>query len=565
MYADAMRRWSSWLFVASCLLSSARADAFCGFYAGSGGAKLFNNATQVVLMREGTRTVLSMANNYQGPPENFAMVVPVPVILQKENVKTLAPGIFERIDQLTAPRLVEYWEQNPCPEQGLGFGAGAMPPRMAAGKAAGGMMRQDEGLPLVKVEAQFSVGEYEIVILSAQDSMALEAWLRQEKYSIPDDAAPVLRPYVQAGMKFFVARINIDKVRKEGEQTMLSPLRFHYDSELFSLPIRLGLLNSGGTQDLIVNILSSEGRYEVANYKNVAIPTNLNVKNTVKNDFGPFYAALFDQTLKKHPGAVVTEYAWDAGSCDPCPTPPLSPKDLAALGADLNVASNPAPSAAPPARRGRRQSGVVLTRLHARYTRETLGEDLVFRQASPIAGGREVMREEQGLEQGAQPSSLNNFQARYAIRYPWMGAITCKNPQRGVWGGPPNEDMDQPPPRPAARLAFEPRKNIDPWPLIKTNQPVAATLLGSAEKVATTFPVGLLAAPPPPSASAVLPPEPAPSAPSPSMSSEPAPPPVAAPPRGGCAGCQTSPAGSAWSALLALGGAALLRLRRKNR
>jgi hypothetical protein len=43
--------------------------------------KLFNNATNVVLMRQGTRTVLSMQNNYQGPPENFAMVVPVPVIL----------------------------------------------------------------------------------------------------------------------------------------------------------------------------------------------------------------------------------------------------------------------------------------------------------------------------------------------------------------------------------------------------------------------------------------------------------------------------------------------------
>ena len=43
----------------------------------------------VVLMRDGTRTVLSMQNNYQGPPEDFAMVVPVPVVLQKENVKTL--------------------------------------------------------------------------------------------------------------------------------------------------------------------------------------------------------------------------------------------------------------------------------------------------------------------------------------------------------------------------------------------------------------------------------------------------------------------------------------------
>src|SRR5262245_3830009 len=81
------------------------ASAFCGFYVGGADAKLFNNATQVVMMREGTRTVLAMQNDYQGPPEGFAMVVPVPVVLQKENVKTLSKEVFERVDKLTAPRL----------------------------------------------------------------------------------------------------------------------------------------------------------------------------------------------------------------------------------------------------------------------------------------------------------------------------------------------------------------------------------------------------------------------------------------------------------------------------
>src|SRR4029078_7846257 len=90
------------------------AHAFCGFYVSGADTKLYNNATMVVLMREGTRTVLSMQNNYQGPPEDFAMVVPVPVVLQKENVKTLDKTLFDHIDQLDSPRLVEYWEQDPC-------------------------------------------------------------------------------------------------------------------------------------------------------------------------------------------------------------------------------------------------------------------------------------------------------------------------------------------------------------------------------------------------------------------------------------------------------------------
>ena len=96
------------------VIAPATADAFCGFYINGAGSEMFNDATQVVLMRKGTRTVLSMQNNYQGPPENFAMVVPVPVVLDKDKVKTLDRAMFEKIDQLDAPRLVEYWEQDPC-------------------------------------------------------------------------------------------------------------------------------------------------------------------------------------------------------------------------------------------------------------------------------------------------------------------------------------------------------------------------------------------------------------------------------------------------------------------
>ena len=65
------------------LLFLSTANAFCGFYVGGAGIKLFNNATMVVMMREGARTVLSMQNNYEGPAEDFAMVVPVPVVLRQ--------------------------------------------------------------------------------------------------------------------------------------------------------------------------------------------------------------------------------------------------------------------------------------------------------------------------------------------------------------------------------------------------------------------------------------------------------------------------------------------------
>jgi hypothetical protein len=400
------------------------AEAFCGFYVGSADASLYNHATQVVLMREGTRTVLSMTNTYQGPPQSFAMVVPVPIVLQKENVKTLSHELFDRIDRLDAPRLVEYWEQDPCQEP-YGYEFSDEP------LAAGGFSPNDATIrvgsaPPVEVLNRFSVGEYQIVILGAQDSLSLDTWLRQNGYRIPSGAEAVLRPYVQSGMKFFVAKVDPAKVRFwKRDMATLSPLRFHYDAETFSLPVRLGLLNSSGTQDLIIHILARGQRYEAANYDNVFIPTNLDVRDAAKSRFGAFYAALFDHTLKRHPGAVVTEYAWGATKCDPCPTSPLNDEDLAAFGGSLFPAQDLSAGI---------NASFVLTRLHARYEKDALGEDLVFRAAPPITGGREVRDANGGLEQGVGHGGINNFQARYAMRHAWSGAVECANPRRGVWG-----------------------------------------------------------------------------------------------------------------------------------
>ena len=414
-------KWMTLFLVAASALAAPRAEAFCGFYVNGAGGEMFNDATQVVLMRHGTRTVLSMQNNYQGPPEAFALVIPVPTVLQKEHVKTLPREVFARIDTLGSPRLVEYWERDPCAPEPK-YEDMPVPTSMAtAGDGAATGTGSGFG---VTIEAKFEVGEYQIVILSAKDATGLDAWLRAEKYQIPPGAEPYLRPYVESGMKFFVAKVDPAKVTFDADKrAQLSPLRFHYDHDEFNLPIRLGLVNSKGTQDLIVNILATGQRYEVANYGNVTIPTNLDVKDSVRDRFGEFYAALFDRTLAKNPGAVVTEYAWTAGSCDPCPGPTLDAADVATLGGD--VLGQPI-----------QPWDAVLTRLHARYGKD-IKDDLVFKAAPPIAGGREHLQASGKLEERSQPAGQNNFQGRYAIRHEWTGPIACARPERGRWGGPP--------------------------------------------------------------------------------------------------------------------------------
>src|SRR3954470_3819078 len=143
------------LVVLGCMTLTASAHAFCGFFVAGNDSKLTNNASQVALLRKGNRTVMTMANNYQGPPENFAMVVPVPVVLHKQDVKTLAADVFDHIDSLSAPRLVEYWEQDPCyvpPPMSAPSVAMAAP---APGGARSTRREKDLG---VKIEAQFISG-----------------------------------------------------------------------------------------------------------------------------------------------------------------------------------------------------------------------------------------------------------------------------------------------------------------------------------------------------------------------------------------------------------------------
>ncbi len=312
----------------------------------------------------------------------------------------------------------------------------------------------------------------------------------------------------------------------------------------------------------------------MSNYPNVTIPTNYDVAETARDQFGAFYAALLDRTIAETPGAVVTEYAWDSSSCDPCPTPPLDDSAVVTLGADaLNDAPPPPPT--PPPRlessvtlgdvtsgnkvpgaaqvmEGMRQRllgcfaaerngtpgkgeidvtltlgaggkvtqvktglgsgaskalaacvvvplqaarfdapkggtikttlafearvvqpaapprtaprvnpyGFTLTRLHARYTRDALGQDLIFREVPPIEGGREDFNANQQAH-GAKASGTNNFQARYVIRHPWTGPIACSDPKRGVWGGPPPGVQGDTGAKPALKVAFAPRGQVD--------------------------------------------------------------------------------------------------------
>ncbi len=370
------------------LVLASGAHAFCGFYVGKADAGLFNDASKVVMVRDGDRTTINMLNDYQGEPKAFALVVPVPEVLQKDQIKTPFRVLFDRIDAYSAPRLAEYFDRNPCePRRDMAVMAAPAPRMMAKSEA-----RSAESLG-VTVEAQYTVGPYDIVILSATQSDGLETWLRQNEYTIPQGASAALAPYIRQNMKFFVARINLEEQAKSGSQ-FLAPLQFSFKSEKFMLPIRLGMINARGPQDLVLWVLTRNGRVESTNYRTVKLPANVNIPPYIKVDekytFGAFYKAMFDEQAKREQYRVLfTEYFWDMAWCDPCAANPLTPQELSNLGVSW------VSGAVQPRFRGG-ATPVRVTRLHVRYTPETFPEDLMFQETADRA----------------------NFQTRYVLQHP---------------------------------------------------------------------------------------------------------------------------------------------------
>src|SRR4029079_5642860 len=128
--------------------------AFCGFYVAKADTRLFNKASQVVLVRDGDRTVMTMANDFEGEPKEFAVVIPVPTFLKREQIHVGDKSLVDHIDAYSAPRLVEYFDQNPCDTRRYEM---ALPLAAPSAKTRDSVTRA-KSLG-VTIEAQYTIGE----------------------------------------------------------------------------------------------------------------------------------------------------------------------------------------------------------------------------------------------------------------------------------------------------------------------------------------------------------------------------------------------------------------------
>lgn len=388
---------------------SVQSFAFCGFYVAKADIKLFNKTSQVIIAKNGDRQTVTMSSDFEGDVKDFAMVVPVPVVLEEKDIRVSDRLLFDKLDTYSAPRLVEYYDENPCytpvKYNYSRSKMGAPKMAMAGNGAFEDDAKKDYG---VTIEAKYTVGEYDILILSAKESGGLEQWLVDNGYKMPVGAKEVLDPYIKTNMKFFVCKVNLDNYNATGA-VPLRPLQISYTSPKFMLPIRLGMANANGVQDLVIYMYSKVGRIETTNYRTSLIPTDFKVPLFVQNEFGEFYRDLYNKAWSREgKNTVFLEYAWEVSPmqsvfCDPCVGDPPMVQELKDAGVDwLEFKGQDYHTG------GNTYAGeVYFTRMHLTYDRSHFPQDLLFQETA----------------------NKEHFQGRYILTHPASGDFSCDKGQ----------------------------------------------------------------------------------------------------------------------------------------
>ncbi len=328
----------------------------------------YNPTSAVFLVRDGTKTILTMETAYQGPSKEVTLLIPVPQVVARDQVRTIAGSVFRNLDRRTAPTVKHVWPacrrvRRPRPmaraASADGFGGGGGGSRIEA-------IEQEYSIDVVD---EWEVQEYDITLLGAEQSTGLLRYLtEQANLELPPSADAVLRSYIESDFRFVLAKVDPARAHRLGDRMMLSPIQIEYDSDQLQVPVRLGTLNSPGEQELLLYVLAKDGRYELANRPNVTAPSELQLEESAAGNVAELYNSLMNETFRRTPGAAVTEYAHNLGS-------KVGRFHVQSFGIPSDREARRVEEA------GGRRGRWTLTRIRHRYGKD-LDSDLILRPAS---------------------------------------------------------------------------------------------------------------------------------------------------------------------------------------
>jgi hypothetical protein len=338
------------------------ATAFCGAYLSSAESPATNATSTVVYVREGNRSTITMSNDILTAARSFTMLIPAPGTLVESDVKVVDPGVVARVETYAAPRLVEY----SCDDL---YGTGD-PKDVACGCATDSLIDLAasaalDQLPGLLDQLDVGFGSYQISTLAADTTEALETWAQSEGLFLPAGSLDLFEDYIEGGASFISVKVDLDSVASGG--VLLKPIQFSYESDVMSLPIRLGTINAGGSQDVVLHVITDTGgAVGISNYPEFTVEGDCMFDEEGLGSFSNFYDDIFSNEWNGSADGAgyLTEYKWAPTACDPCTGGgPLSEDALR----DVGYQGNP--------------NKAVITRLHMRYNPGAIEGDLMLYDA----------------------------------------------------------------------------------------------------------------------------------------------------------------------------------------
>lgn len=480
------QRWQlSAVLGTALLLVSMPATCFPGVFVGKAGSQSVAHTAHVVVMLNGPISVVTVMVDYEGELSPFSLLVPVPADVTIDRVRAVKREFIARLEQLSAPRFHGFFEQDPCDhgptEQDWDVryeasDSGFLAPAFLPPPERHWTVSNDIS---VATEPVFKNGESEFRfhVLPDGEPHEIEAWLKPRGYHATAETLSSLARVLDQ-RKLLVAEVNPARAELLGDGGLqLGAIRYWSRDPALIINSTLGLLNSAGYQDLFLYVLHPTARFQVSNYDNVFLPSNVEVSPAAAEQLAVLYNALFDAQLRRNPRSAVTEFVWPTTGCgEPCPNAPLTLNELMSLGGDImeaklvsSVARTPEPEpesdeekqtfelqlrgkSALEKAQALRQHGkdrrelarrrammsrqrYIMTRLHLRYDRKTLTSDIALQPAAEqLQGGIGIPQGPKGvLPDPARSVKVSHLQTRFVSLFTWPHSYPCEAPTRWRW------------------------------------------------------------------------------------------------------------------------------------
>ncbi len=261
---------------------------------GRAGQMVSSPRQEALLAFDGETVRIALRTHFRAGPKDVAWIVPVPKA--PTDVRALKEGLFELLEEHTAPRF--RWTEHYGGAKSDGSFGGTL-----GGDEGDGELTVERA---VRVEASGTAGLFNWTVLGATDAAKLVEWLTENDYAVPDGSEPVFKQYVEDGWHWLAIKLRPEDARRP--VLAPHPIGYTYSDRRLVYPLVISQLSADTENEIVLYVLSRR-RCHAKNWANARV-TSDTLRRDPRSPSGTNYEALLAGLTEKHGGRLfMTEYS----------------------------------------------------------------------------------------------------------------------------------------------------------------------------------------------------------------------------------------------------------------